>query len=379
MTEPQWVAPGSDPTLPPPDPGSAARPGFPAGVPAPAAPAYRPPGMPPLPTVDFRPGIIPLRPLSLGDIYSGVIKAVRGNVAATVGLAFVTSLAFLVPTTALGTWLASSASFDLGSPDAPTPPPTIGPLGTYLPLLGTILASVLLTGFLAFVTGQAVLGRRVSAGETWQGTRSFIARLLGATVLTGLVTSGAVAVILVAPVLALVSALQTGDGSGVGGAILLVVVAALVAIPLGLFLATRLAFVPAAIVLERIGIRAGMKRSWRLTRGADFWRVLGIRLLTGLVTGLARQILTLPLAVVSGAAVVFTGDVSKLFVWQTVSSGVTALIAGSLTIPFSAGVDALLYLDQRIRREGLDVQLLGSAQAQAPLPPLAGTGRPGPA
>jgi hypothetical protein len=316
---------------------------------------------PPL-TVHLRPGIIPLRPLSLGDVYSGVVKAVRGNVAATVGLAFVTSLAFLVPTTALGTWLASA-----GTPDA-------GPaFATYLPGVGTILSAVPLTGFLAFVVGQAVLGRRVSAGQTWQGTRGFILRLVGATALIVVVTLGAAAIILVAPVLALVSAVQSGDGSGLGGPIVLVVVAALVTTALVLFLGTRLAFVPAAVVLERIGVLGGVKRSWRLTSGTQFWRVLGIRLLSAVVAGFARQILTVPLAILGAAALVFTGDLSKVYVWQTLSSGVAALVAGSLTTPFSAGVDALLYVDQRIRREGLDVQLIAAAQAETHAP----LGQPG--
>jgi hypothetical protein len=312
--------------------------------------------------MDLRPGIIPLRPLSLGDMYSAVMKAVRGNLAATVGLAFVTSLVFLVPTTALGTWLATTATSDGG--------PVIG---TYIPAVGTFLSSVPLTGFLAFVVGQAVLGRLVSAGQTWQGTRGFILRLAGATVLTALVTLGAAAVILVAPVLTLVSAVQSGDGSGLGGPIALVVLAGLAAMALTLFLGTRLALVPAAIVLERIGVRGGVQRSWRLTGGTQFWRVLGIRLLSAVVAGFARQILTVPLAILGGAAVVFTGDLSKVYVWQTLSSGVAALVAGSLTTPFSAGVDALLYVDQRIRREGLDVQLIAAAQAETRTP----VGQPG--
>ena len=66
----------------------------------PAAPGYA--------GLEFRPGIIPLRPLTLGDLYGAVTKAIRGNVAATIGLALVTSLVCLVPTTALGAWVAST-------------------------------------------------------------------------------------------------------------------------------------------------------------------------------------------------------------------------------------------------------------------------------
>ena len=48
--------------------------------------------------------------------------------------------------------------------------------------------------------------------------------------------------------------------------------------------------------------------------------------------------------------------------WQAILTGVASLVAGALTTPFTAGVDALLTVDQRIRREGLDVQLIQAAQ-----------------
>ena len=44
------------------------------------------------------------------------------------------------------------------------------------------------------------------------------------------------------------------------------------------------------------------------------------------------------------------------------------LISGALTTPFTAGVDALMAIDQRIRREGLDVQLIHAAQQGGPAP-----------
>ena len=40
------------------------------------------------------------------------------------------------------------------------------------------------------------------------------------------------------------------------------------------------------------------------------------------------------------------------------------IVSRALTTPFSAAVAALQYLDQRIRKEGYDIQLI----AQAPVP-----------
>jgi len=39
-----------------------------------------------------------------------------------------------------------------------------------------------------------------------------------------------------------------------------------------------------------------------------------------------------------------------------------AVIASTLTTPFQAGVTGLLYFDQRMRREGLDITLQRAAQ-----------------
>lgn len=379
MTDPQWVAPGTSgpaepvattgghaayPPVPPGapagqpagmqpgHPGQAGQPagyGFPAGAPWPAHPA-----------MEFRPGVIPLRPLALGDLYGAVIKAIRGNVAATMGLAFVTTLVFLVPTTALGAWVASQESLDIGSNQDIFP--AAGTLGSLIPSLGTSGSTILLTGFVAFVISQAVMGRRVTAGQTWEGTRGRLLPLVGATIVTGLVIVLALAAVLVLPVIAVVGAVSSANDSGVVGAVLLAILAGLVAIVLVLFLSTRLAFVGVAVVLEKASVGEGIARSWRLTSGSQFWRVLGIRILTGIIVGIAAQILAFPLAMVGGLGIVATGDPANLYVWQAVISGVSGLITGALTTPFTAGVDALLYVDQRIRREGFDVQLIAAAQ-----------------
>lgn len=94
-----WTVPGAMPrpqgsAYPPPGPAGLPTPG--AALPqaaapvAPVAPAgYQPPGWAP-PQLAPKPGIIPLRPLTLGEIWSGVMTAVPGNPTATIGLALVT-------------------------------------------------------------------------------------------------------------------------------------------------------------------------------------------------------------------------------------------------------------------------------------------------
>lgn len=109
-----------------------------------------------------------------------------------------------------------------------------------------------------------------------------------------------------------------------GGFILLV-------IP-GFFVMTRLfASVPALVVEGKRG-RAALRRSWSLVEGRG-WRIFGIILLVGLITGLVSSVFAL--ATDQG--------------WF--GQAVAASISGVVTGPFVALVGILVYLDLRARQE----------------------------
>ncbi len=377
MSDQPWVAPGSAPAAPP---GPATPPA--AGGPPPAGSPPPPLAPPPSPyrTMEFRPGIIALRPLAIGDIYGGVLKAVRGNPAATIGLAALTTFAFLLPSTALGAWLAGRTSVDLLSTStvaSDTVPDGVGLalVGQYLPTVGQLFAGILLAGFLAQVVAQAVLGRKVGMGEVWRATRGRLLAMLGAVLLTILALLVVIVVCVAVPV-GLVFALDPSSGGGIAAAILVVVLAVVVLLAALLFLSTKWSLATPAIVLEQLGAVRGLGRSWRLVgsaRRSPFWRILGLRLLTGLIVAAASWLITLPislllLVVVFAAASGGSDPGGGLLVLQTVVTGISGLITGALTSPFSAGVDGLLYVDQRIRTEGLDVRLIQTAQGAAAPP-----------
>jgi hypothetical protein len=212
----------------------------------------------------------------------------------------------------------------------------------------SVLAQVLLTGILTFSVSKAVLGERPRAAEAWAATRRRLPALLGLTLLVLLIVAAAVAVPVVPGILALVA------GSDVAGALLLIV-----GVPAALVLALATAvltwFAAPIVMLERQPVMAALRRSARLVR-PNFWRVLGLWLLLQLIAGVLGGILSGPLAVVASEAF------DNPFGWQSLSlQAVGTILASTVTLPFAAAVAVLVYVDQRMRREGLDLELSRAA------------------
>ena len=214
------------------------------------------------PALEFRPGVIPLRPLNLGDLYGATIKSIRGNVAATMGLAFVTTLIFLVPTTALGAWVASLETVDFesrrraGRRHDRAVRPDRGDLPVRHPAHRFRGLRRRRGGAGPQDQRRAHLGGHARPGPA----------LVGATIVTSVAMLAALAVVVAGPVLLIVAAVDEGlGGTDLVAPILLLVLAVLLGLLLLLWVSTRLAFLPAAIVLERLGVRRGH----RAGRGAS--------------------------------------------------------------------------------------------------------------
>ena len=370
----QGAAAGGEPTTAP-EPPTTPAPGPPPSPPhTPPAPAQPPTGWQQPRPVTYQPGVIPFRPLGMGDIYSAAFKIIRGNPASTVGAALVIALLALIPTTPLGLWVASQGSSDLFDPEAALDDSSAADAilvtgGQLIPAIAGSLATVALAGFIAYVTGQAVLGRKVKLPETWRGTRPHLLRVIGVSVLVSVVVFAVSSAFLAPGVAIMVVGGTSGDDSLLAIGLVVLLGLGLLLIPTLLLLWTRLAFVGPVVVLEGVGIGVSLRRSWQLSRFPGFWRVLGIRLLTTLLVSLVAQVLATPVTlVVLGVTLGVGADPQTLLAAQVLATAVTTLISAAATTPVTATVDTLLYLDQRIRTEGLDVQLIQAVEGRAPLP-----------
>jgi hypothetical protein len=334
-------------------------PGYPGPPPGyPPAPGYALPsgyGSPPPRALGTNtPGIIPLRPLSLSDIFNGAAVYIRTNLKATLGLTatIVVSTQIIMLIAAVGPLAAASR--------LRTAPPnelTGGDVGAWMlsaALTGLVgwLAGVLLSGMLTVVVGRAVFGSTIGPGETWAKIRGRLPALIGLAVLES------VGLILLSGLVGLIIGAVVAAGSAAAAVIigLPLVLASLATV---VYSYTVLSFAPVLIVLERLPVIDAITRSFTLVRNS-FWRVFGIRVLTWLVVVLIANAIAAPFDFVGH---VLVGPSGPLLIGATVGA-VGSVIGRIITAPFSAGVVVLLYTDRRIRSEAFDLVLQTGAAAE---------------
>ena len=295
--------------------------------------------------------MIPLRPLSLSDIFNGAVAYIRANPKATLGLTTVVvvvaqllALILSVGPLAFTGELQPSLSGEELSPGV-----MLGSSASSIAGAGaTWLSSILLSGMLTVVVGRAVFGTSITISEAWQRLRPRLWALIGFTVLE---VVGAV--VLVAVVVLIISGVAVAAG-GVAAAV--AGVPLVLALIVGLvYLGVMLSFAPSVIVLERLQIIPAISRSFKLVRN-DFWRVLGIRLLGGIVAAVIAGAVTVPFSF-GGQILLVSGSSTLTALIALVLLSIGSAIGQIITAPFSAGVVVLLYADRRIRAEAFDLVL----------------------
>lgn len=297
----------------------------------------------------------------MGDIFEGAFTVTRIHWRTVLSISVVVALIVqAVATVVTGVWLHGNAGIDALNNN---PHPSFDQLlraastslGTSLVtalvrMLGTVVATAMLT----VVVSRAVLGRTASLTDTWRDARGRLPHLLGLILLLSLIVAG-VLVAGAAPGIAAI-ALNAPEA---GAALLLLGLPA--AAVVATWLSVRLSLSTPALMLEKQGILTAMRRSAKLVQG-DWWRILGVQLLAWLLLVFVTSVLQVPAALVemlmhgSGSAAI--DDAAAGTSWPSlIVSGIGSVVAYTVSFPFSAGVAALLYLDRRIRRESLDLDL----------------------
>ncbi|WP_167136637.1 hypothetical protein [Diaminobutyricimonas sp. TR449] len=348
----------------------------PGQYPPPAVPQYGQylPAVAPQPqgwTPPRKPGLIPLRPLTLGDILGASFKTLRRNPKPTFGVSLLLQGVVLL-LTAVVMGLVTAFAISRTEMAAPEDADAVAAgaagsilLSAIIPFLFSLMAAGLMQGIIVLEVSRGALGEKLKFRELWRLAKGRLWALVGWVLLVTLVVIVAATVIVLA-IIALVS--QLGDAS-VAAAVILGIFAGLGSLALWAWLSTKLAMVPSALVIERLPLRQAMARSWRLT-GGYFWRTFGILLLVSVILNVASQIITTPITIVFtflAPLMTIGGDPTAAII----ASAVTYLVLVAVTLVVSAMIlvvqgaaTALLYLDLRIRKEGLDLDLTRFVEAR---------------
>ncbi|GAB3133546.1 glycerophosphoryl diester phosphodiesterase membrane domain-containing protein [Marisediminicola antarctica] len=333
-----------------------------AGQPTGIRPGWAPPP---------RPGLVPLRPLDVGTILAAPYQLLRRNPRPTFGMSLLLQGSVLLLTLVVVSVAAffSLSRIDFATGSEASDEIVAGSIGMILlsslvPLALSLVATAVMQGIIVLEVARQSLGEKLRFRQLWALARGRILALVGYSLALTAVLLMAVAI-----VIGLVAGLSVLGSAGAlaGVALALLLGAALVV--LGAWISTKLAFVPSILMLERLSVRESVARSWRLSTGA-FWKILGILLLVAVILNVVSSIAGAPLqfvAVLLPALVAPTGDetaIIALFVAVTVVSLVLTIVVSAVILVVQSATTALLYLDQRIRKEGLDLELARYVEAR---------------
>lgn len=261
---------------------------------------------------------LPLRQMGIGELIDAAVQLYRLEWKVLMAIvAFV-----VVPVTFLEVWASQLLIGNIG--------PAIPSSDAFGQILALTLAFVavqflivqpFLVAAVARAAADVYLGEPVTIGGTYRYALRRLPSILWITILTTLATLLGFILLIIPGIIALV----------------------------------RLAFAPAALVVEGHRGSTALRRSWRLTKGF-FWRTLGTLLLAGVIAAIVSGIISLPGELVMQALGPDAWPISAL----------VSVLATVLVTPFGMLVVVLLYFDLRIRREGFDIEVMARELSSAP-------------
>ncbi|MGV8970193.1 MAG: hypothetical protein ACOH1J_07070 [Microbacteriaceae bacterium] len=318
-----------------------------------------------------KPGLIPLRPLSFGTLLGASFQVMRRNPKPTFGIALLLNGLVAVLFGAFYGFLAvfsfnrfESATFDEQNDILAG---LVGGvlLATMIPLALSIIITALLQGLVSLEVARGTLGERLTVGGLWRLAKGRLGALIG----WSFILSGVLFGVILALTLVVVLIGVLGGAIGVGIGILVGVLGGLVFVAVSVWVGTKVSLVPSLLMLERETIIGAVRRSWSLTNGY-FWKTFGTQLLVNVIVQTAAQIITTPVSFIIGlgGGLINPNEaesgVVALLVVTTVFSGVVGTVFGAIAVVIQSAVIALIYIDIRMRKEGLDLELTRFVEAR---------------
>ncbi len=273
-----------------------------------------------------------MRPLELGEILDEAFRIYRANFALLFGVALVASAPAILSAIGSGSggtfgmftrsFLTSQGGGTVTQPDTSL---------LWLTAVGVILSVVMFpisTAALTFAACSVALGMPATVGSILRDCLRNYWRVWGL---------------------------------GIIWVMLFVTMILVITIPFVILILVRWTLRYPVLYLEHAGVGGSMTRSSDLVKGS-WWRVAGILIVAGIIVFV--------LVLVVGAMGGLLSLVVPAGLFRQSVSGVISALTSAVLVPFSALVTTLLYLDLRVRKESLDLQLMaGQVGEVAPSPP----------
>ena len=295
-----------------------------------------------------------LRPLSLGEILDRVFTLYRNHFALFVGVMAIPA-AVQIPTN-----LYSFSMWGKLMRLEPGHPPALDPgffVITYLVIVPVLLvAGTLGLAAIALAVSDVYLGRPATIRGSYQKALRRFWRLLGLLIAIGFIVMGIVIVFSVA--IGFLAATLAASGGvarmGTGGTVALFIVFVLLflaASAAAIFLCMVFSLVVPALLLEDATINGALRRSTELTRGRRWHIFLGVLLMV-FVSYAVVLIFQGPFLVGMFLFLLKGGPP----VWLTLATSISAACGSAVSSPLMMIALVLYYYDQRVRKEGFDLQ-----------------------
>jgi hypothetical protein len=255
--------------------------------------------------------------------------------------------------------------------------------GVFIIVCGALFSVILMGGATRNLVAHLIWNEPVTARSTYSAVKSRFWGLLGASVMVALWLGFAaflgfmafymVIAVVMLGVFAFASILSgwvTGILGGLG-----TVTAASIGLILFFFLAGRMAYVPQAMLVEGKAVFAAISRSFSLASG-NVRRLMAMTLFTSFGTYSALMLFMIPLGwygYLNGVDLSPFGNTWPT--WYSISYQVILQCSHILLAPIWMLGFSLLYVDERVRHEGYDIELMAARQLPE-MPKLAGVVSP---
>lgn len=291
-----------------------------------------------------------LRPLSTSELLDRTFHLYRNHFWVFVGISVVPQLAVL--------------ALQLAFRFRPDPREIVAMMiGSFFIWLGAIIAAEIAHAGTVVAVSELHLDRNIGIRSAYSTARSSLLRVVWISLVV-IIVPILFAMLFAIPLGIVIGIVSAVAGASFGnvmairlGSVLLVVLVPLVAMRWWLIWS----LVVPVTVLEGTGLRASMRRSKYLTKGRR-WRILGVYILIGILVAVVSWIIQAPLFLFTGLQVF--RDPSKLSVTTQALSLVGGFVSTSLVGGLATIALTLIYYDQRVRKEGFDLQLMMSTMQQ---------------